>query len=68
MNDDGKKVGSDALDYAELQSTGAATAYCLKESKMFDTYCHQYNAKPNKAPRYADFTAEGESRDCLAEW
>ena len=65
---DGKKVGSNALDYAALVDAGEATAYCLRESKAFDKYCHQYNAKPNKPPRYADFTAEGDSRDCYAEW
>merc|ERR1719330_1758873 len=56
---DGQKVGSHALDYA----TNGATAYCLRESKKFDIYCHQYNAGPDQLPRYADFTAEGEDGD-----
>ena len=32
----GKKVGIYALDYED----SGATAYCLRESKAFDRYCH----------------------------
>ena len=33
---DGKKVGTNVLDYEDSD----ATAYCLRESKAFDKYCH----------------------------
>ena len=56
---DGKKVGTDALDYENSE----ASAYCLRESKAFDKYCHQYNAKVGKPVRYADFTVDG---DCTS--
>jgi hypothetical protein len=66
---DGKKVGSEALSYGALADAGEATWYCLRESKAFDKYCHQYNAKPNKPPRYADFTDGGdEPSEICAEW
>ena len=52
------------MDYA----TNGATAYCLRESKKFDIYCHQYNAGPDQLPRYADFTAEGDPSERCAEW
>jgi len=69
VDDDGKKVGSDALNYAALADAGEATTYCLKESKAFDKYCHQYNAKAGKAPRYADFTDGGDvPSEICAEW
>ena len=45
VDDDGNKVGSNALDYDALEDAGTATAYCLRESRAFDKYCHQYNAK-----------------------
>ena len=68
-DDDGKKEGSDALNYAALADAGEFTAYCLRESKAFDKYCHQYNAKPNKAPRYADFTdGSDDPTQICAEW
>ena len=53
-DDDGKKEGSDALNYAALADAGEATSYCLRESKAFDKYCHQYN--PGRQLKYADFT------------
>merc|ERR1712109_251741 len=61
-DDNGKKVGSDALNYGALEDAGEATKYCLKESQAFDKYCHQYNAKPNKV-KYGDFTVGG---DCTS--
>ena len=45
VDDDGNKVGSDALDYDALIDAGTKTEYCLRESRAFDKYCHQYNAK-----------------------
>merc|ERR1712079_358951 len=60
---DGKKVGTDALNYGALEDAGEATVYCLRESRAFDKYCHQYNAKEGKAVRYADFTVDG---DCTS--
>ena len=63
VDDDGKKVGSDALDY----EASGATAYCLRESKAFDKYCHQYN--PGKKLKYADFTDGGDvPSEICAEW
>merc|ERR1712156_602930 len=62
VDDNGKKVGSDALNYGALVDAGEATQYCLRESKAFDKYCHQYNAKPNKV-KYGDFTVDG---DCTS--
>ena len=66
---DGKKVGTNALDYEDYENSGT-TAYCLRESKAFDKYCHQYNAKEGKPPRYADFTGgpEGDSLGCEDGW
>merc|ERR1712223_1538958 len=61
-NDNGKKVGSDALNYGALINSGEATKLCLKESQAFDKYCHQYNARPNKV-KYGDFTVGG---DCTS--
>ena len=58
-NDNGKKVGSDALNYGALIDAGEATKLCLKESQAFDKYCHQYNARPNKV-KYGDFTVDGD--------
>jgi hypothetical protein len=57
-DDDGKKVGSDALNYGALADAGEATTYCLRESKAFDKYCHQYN--PGRKVKYADFTDGGD--------
>ena len=69
VDDDGKKEGSDALNYAALIDAGEATSYCLRESKAFDKYCHQYNAKAGKAPKYADFTDGGDiPSEICAEW
>ncbi len=43
---DGKQIkqGTHALDYQAEMEDGV-TAYCLKEARGFDSYCHQYKTK-----------------------
>ena len=59
-----QKKGTHALDYQALADAGTNTAYCLREAKMFDSYCHQYKVKEGKAVRYADYTEAEDNRQC----
>ena len=65
LDENDKPQGTDALDYQAVADSGEHTAYCLKEARMFDAYCHQYKAKEGKAPRYADYTEAEDNRDCF---
>ena len=64
LNDNDKPQGTDALDYQEVADSGVHTAYCLREARQFDAYCHQYKVKEGKAPRYADYTEAPDNRQC----